>query len=65
MRQEPVEHICVGCGGPIRPGTEALVTVQSAKHMITVHAHDDHRAAAYAVTMERTDWKRDPSFYAG
>jgi hypothetical protein len=59
------QHACAGCGEPIEPGQEAMVTVQQANHVITVPAHDGHRDAAHASTMARSDWKRSPSYYAG
>jgi hypothetical protein len=59
------QHACAGCGEPIEPGQEAMVTVQQARHVITVPAHEEHRDAAHASTMARSDWKRDQSHYAG
>jgi hypothetical protein len=56
---------CAGCGEKIIPGQVVGVTVQAAQHVITVPAHDEHRASAHANTLERDDWKRNPSYYAG
>jgi len=57
--------VCAGCGAEIADGQQAGVTVESGRHVITVPAHDEHRDAAWANTMARTDWKRDQSHYAG
>jgi hypothetical protein len=53
---------CAGCMKPIEAGQEASVLVTAAGHAITVYAHDEHREAAHANTMGRSDWKRSDSF---
>lgn len=57
--------ICLGCGEPIEPGSAVHVTVQQAKHVITVAAHDEHRRAARSAALEDKTWQRDQSHYAG
>lgn len=57
--------ICVGCDEPIKPGQESWVTVTQARHVVSVPAHDDHREAARAKTLEDKSWQRDQAHYAG
>lgn len=60
--QDRKRHECAGCHQLIAPGLEIPVNVTSGKHIITVFAHEGHFDAAYANTMERSDWKRSDSF---
>ena len=63
--EHDVRRTCAGCGEKIQPGLEASVLVQRASHVMTVYAHDMHREAARANTLEDTSWQRDQSHYAG
>lgn len=52
---------CAGCGYPIEPGQEAIVTVTKGSKVKSVHAHEEHRDAAYRNTYADRGWTKEYS----